>query len=113
MNREQLLAHRIMQIPGHTPALFKYRTLRCLFLLNYFLLAEPLQNLHLVLDRIHHDIELVVHPGKRLIITLRHPHGKIALSHLQHVQIKMVDPALNPLSGHVADYDVEQHNANA
>ncbi|MNN40527.1 hypothetical protein D3C81_1546040 [compost metagenome] len=102
-----------MQIPGHTPPLFQYRALRRLFLLNYFLLSQPLQQLHFVLDGIHHNVEFMVYPRKRLIITLRHTHGKIAFGHLQHIQIQMIDPALSPLSSHIPDNHGEQHNPEA
>ncbi|MNC29420.1 hypothetical protein D3C75_776660 [compost metagenome] len=113
MNREQLLAHRIMQIPGHTPALFKYRTLRCLFLLDHFLLAQTLQQLHFILHRVHHHVEFMVDPCKRLVVALRHPNRKIAFSHLEHIQIQMIYPPLNPLAGHISDNYSEQHDPHA
>ncbi|MNW62254.1 hypothetical protein D3C74_403720 [compost metagenome] len=52
----------------------------------------------------------MVHSGKRLVVALRHSHGKIAFGYLKHIQIQKINPPLNPLARHIPDNYREQHN---
>ncbi|MNJ57311.1 hypothetical protein D3C77_528960 [compost metagenome] len=61
MNGEQLLAYRVMQVPGKPSSFLQYSHLRCLLLFDNLLFAELLKQLHLLLDSFRHAVKFLVY----------------------------------------------------
>ncbi|MNQ93686.1 hypothetical protein D3C85_1091660 [compost metagenome] len=109
MDRKKLLTNGIMQISGQPAPFFKHSLLRGLLLLDHFLLAKLLEQLHLLLNSGHHRIELKIHSGKGWIGNRWHPDMKISFGYLKHIQMQHIDSPLNSLSGQITDNNRKHH----